>query len=105
MTNPEYRRQIQVFADLVIDQLPKIWVETSLRVAFTGPVSTQFEFSFRAHPGAQESWPDVPMAEMRALSEAARSIRGELVRAGNPECKGFIFRLTREGRSSIDVEY
>jgi hypothetical protein len=42
---------------------------------------------------------------MRDFVRAVRDVRAELVRAGNPECRGFVFRLTSAGKSSIDVEY
>ena len=42
---------------------------------------------------------------MRDFAAAARAVRAELVRAGNPECKGFVFRLSKAGKSTLDPEY
>ncbi len=105
MSDPKYRQRLQRVADLLIATVPSAWQDATVRVRFTSRVSTSFEVSYRALPDGPENSSEVPNAMMRDFVRAARDVREELIRAGNPECQGFVFRLSRDGKSSIDVDY
>jgi hypothetical protein len=60
---------------------------------------------WRESPSANDQWADVGLAVLSGFVGAAKEVRKELVGAGNPECKAFVFRLTKDGKSSLDVEY
>jgi hypothetical protein len=105
VADPQYRRRLQQLTDFLVATLPATWQQASVRVTFPSEVSTRLEVSYRETPQSPEAWADVPTPMMRDFAAAARAVRAELVRAGNPECSGYVFRITSTGKSSLDVEY
>ena len=105
MRSPEYRRRLQELTDYLLATLPASWHEATLRARFPSRVRTSLEVSFRSSPHSSQTPVDIPMATTRGLAGAARAVRTELASAGNPECKTFLFSLSKAGTSSLDVEY
>src|SRR5262245_26051525 len=105
MSDPAYRRRLQALADFVVATMPPAWQEATLRATFPSSVRTRLEVSFLTGSDSRPMPVDIPTPMTRDFAEAARAVRNELVLAGNPECKSFVFSLSRAGKSAIDVEY
>jgi hypothetical protein len=102
---PQYRRRLQELTDLLLSSLPAGWQEATLRAAFPSNVRTRLDVSFRSSPQGGQVPVEIPTALTHDFAGVARAVRAELVSEGNPECKGFVYRLARSGAAAIDVEY
>ncbi len=105
MSSPQYRQRIQSLADLVIATLPPSWRTATLRVSFPSEVRVDLQLGYGTSSDPTDTSADVPLALVRDLVGAARALRTELERGGNPACSGFVFHLGRDGKSSVDAEY
>jgi hypothetical protein len=105
MTDPAYRRRLQQLADFVVATLPSVWQEATLRATFPSSVRTRLEVSYATGGDSRQVPVEIPSPMSRDFAGAARAVRNELVLAGNPECRSFVFALSKEGKSSLDVEY
>ena len=105
MTDPAYRRRLQLLADFVVASLPSDWKGATLRATFPSSARTRLEISYSTGSEGRQLPVEIPSTMTFDFAQAARAVRSELVLAGNPECKAFVFSLSKGGRSSLDVEY
>ena len=105
MPDPQYRRRLQDLTDMLLMTLPASWQEVTLRTGFPSGTSTSLEISFRGSLRSQETSVSIPTPMTPDFARAARAVLAELVLAGNPGCQGYVFRLSKSGKSSLDVEY
>lgn len=105
MTDSAYRRRLQLLADSVIASLPSDWQVATLRATFPSSARTRLELSYLTGGEGRKLPVEIPSKMTFDFAQAARAVRNELVLAGNPECKAFVFSLSKGGRSSLDVEY
>jgi hypothetical protein len=105
MQSPAYRRRLQELADHLLRTLPENWQEAALRARFPSSSRTGLEVSYRSGPQSRQTPVEIPSAVTRDFAAATRAVRAELVLAGNPGCKGFVFWISKAGKSALDVEY
>jgi hypothetical protein len=105
MPDPQYRRLLQELTDLLLVALPERWGEATLSATFPSRIRTRLEVSCLQEDSSGSTPVELPAALAHDLVGAVRAVRTELVVAGNPECRRFVFWLSRAGKSSMDVEY
>jgi hypothetical protein len=105
MADAQYRLRVQAFADVVLTTLPEDWRDVTVHIGFVSPAETDFSLTCTRGAEGIVAAPKLVDGDLTRLERVAFEIRDELVRAGNPECSGFVFRLTSDGKSSLDVQY
>lgn len=105
VADPEYRRLVQRLADFLVVCVPADWTHASFHVTFRGDVRTDFEVTYRGAHDMSDVGAYVPTEIGLDLACAARELREEIVCAGSPACRGFVFHLTKGGKSTVNVEY
>lgn len=105
MSAPAYRRRLQLLAEFVVASLPSDWHTATLRASFPRSARTRLEILCEAGGDGRQEPVEIPSAMTYDFAQAARAVRSELVRAGSPECKAFVFALSKSGGSSLEVEY
>jgi hypothetical protein len=105
MSDPQYGARLQRLADFLVAAIPEGWVNATVRVSFPSRARTDLEVRFRASEGQDYKAIGVDGSILRDFARAARDVREELTRAGNPECLGFLFSLSKSGTSALDVSY
>ncbi len=105
MSSPQYRARLQALASFLVSVMPEDWAEAVLQADFPSRISTRLAVRYIPTGGAEELGVDYDDDILYDFAEAAEAVRAELISAGNPKCRGFLFRLTKDGRSSLDVDY
>lgn len=105
MSTPQYRARLQALANFLVSTMPEDWAEAVLQADFPSRTRTDLAVRYIPTGGSEEFGVAFDGEITYDFAQAAKAVQAELVNAGNPKCRGFLFRLTKDGRSSLDVDY
>ncbi len=105
MSTPQYRARLQALANFVVSTMPEDWADAILRADFPSRIRTKLAVRYVPAGGSRDLAVAIDGEIAYDFAQAAKAVQAELVNAGNPKCRGFLFRLTKDGRSSLDVDY